>query len=87
MNNRDRISLLWEIIEKQVGKIIPSQNYYKESIEHLNDYEYICNCCLEIFEQYHKLHKSRYYSEKEVGEKAHNYLLELRDWLNDVLEE
>ena len=83
----DRIRYLWEIVENQIGDIITTQDYYRESIKHLNDYEFICNCCLEIFEKYNNLHKSHWYSDKEVGEKAHKYLVELYDWLKDVLEE
>lgn len=83
---REKQEFLMEIIEKQIGNIVPSQNYYKEGIESLNDYEFLCNCCLEIFEKYSKLHTSRYYSEKAVGEKAYKYLIELKEWLDDILE-
>lgn len=84
--NREKINFLWQIIEKQIGDINTSQNYYKESIEHLNNYEYICNCCIEIFANYNKLHTSGFYSDKQVGEKAHSYLLELKEWLDEILE-
>lgn len=87
MSDIGKTRFLWEIVENQIGDIITTQNYYRESIEHLNDYEFICNCCLGIFEKYHKLYKSHWYSDKEVGEKAHNYLVEIYDWLKDILRE
>lgn len=82
----EKIRFLWDIIEKQIGNISTSQDCYKESIERLDDYEYICNCCLEIFGNYNKLHTSGYYSDREVGEKAHNCLLELKEYIDDLLE-
>ena len=87
MSDSDKYRFLYEIIEKVVGNIIPSQNYYQESIKSLNGYEYITNCCLEEMEKHHKLYKSKYYSEKQVGEKVHEYLLDLKEWIDDVLEQ
>lgn len=87
MSDNDKYRFLCEIIEKVVGVIIPTQNYYKESIESLNGYEYIVNYCLEEMERHHKLYKSNYYSEKQVGEKVHEYLLDLKEWIDDVLEQ
>ncbi len=83
----EKRGFLFDIIESQIGKIITSQDYYRESLHSLDDYEYICNCCLEIFESNLKYKKSRYFSEKEIGEKVNSYLIELRDWITDVLEE
>ena len=83
----EKREFLFDIIENEIGKIITSEDYYRESLHSLDDYEYICNCCLEIFERNLKHKKSRYRSDKEIGEKVYEYLIELKDWLNDVLEE
>ena len=85
--DKDENASIPDIIESQIGRIITSQDYYRESLHSLDDYEYICNCCLEIFESNLKYKKSRYFSEKEIGEKVNSYLIELRDWITDVLEE
>lgn len=82
----EKIRMLWDIIETQIGNINTAQSYYQESIEHLKDYEYICNCCLNIFANCSTLHKSSYYSDKQVGEQAHNYLLELKEYIDNILE-
>ena len=83
----EKRAFLFDIIESQIGKINTSQDYYRESLHSLDDYEYICNCCLEIFESNLKYKKSICSSKKEIGERVNRYLIELKDWLIDVLEE
>lgn len=82
----EKREFLFDIIENIVGKINTSENYYRESLHSLDDYEYICSCCLEIFERNLKYKNSNYRSDKEIGEKVYNYLIDLKDWLNDILE-
>lgn len=82
----EKREFLFDIIEKEIGKINTSEDYYRESLHSLDDYEYICNCCLDIFERNLKYKNSRYRSDKEIGEKVYKYLIELKDYLNDVLE-
>lgn len=83
----EKREFLFDIIENVIGKINTSENYYRESLHSLDDYEYICNACLEIFERNLKYKNSNYRSDKEIGEKVYKYLIELKEWLNDVLEE
>ena len=82
----EKREFLFDIIENMVGKINTSENYYRESLNSLDDYEYICNCCLEVFERNLKYKNSDYRSDKEIGEKSYKYLIELKEWLYDVLE-
>ena len=83
---REKREFLMELIEKQIGNITPNQNYYKEGIESLTDYEFLCNCFLEVFEECSTLHTSQNYSEKVIGEKAYKYLVETKQWLDEILE-
>lgn len=83
----EKRGFLFDIIENAIGKINTSESYYRESLHSLDDYEYICNACLEIFEENLKYKKSNYRSDKKIGEKAYKYLVELKDWLNEVLED
>ena len=78
---------LFDIIENAVGKIDTSENYYRDSLHSLDDYEYICNCCLEIFTNNVKYKNSNYASDKAIGERTYNFLVELKDYLNELLEE
>lgn len=75
--------ILMQIINKLVGSIDTSQNEYENSIQKLKTYEYIVNCILEDFIKYAPLYQSGFYSDKQVGEEANRYLLELTQWLRE----
>lgn len=82
----EKREFLFDIIENTIGKINTSEDYYRESLHSLEDYEFICNCCLEIFENNLKYKNSSYRSDREIGEKVYEYLTELKEWLNHTME-
>lgn len=87
MSDNDKYRFLYEIVENSVGDIIPTESSYKEGLKNLNGYEFIANCCLEEIAKQHKLYKSEWWSEKKIGEKAHTYLVDLKEYINDILGE
>ena len=68
--DKDENASIPDIIESQIGRIITSQDYYRESLHSLDDYEYICNCCLEIFESNLKYKKVAILVKKKLEKKS-----------------
>lgn len=84
---KTRISVMIDIIQQLVGEISTKEEDCKESLYKLKEYEFICNSILEILVDNIKYRKSTYRSENAIGTDSYIYLKELRDWINEALEE